>query len=161
MGVQRAPTTARHRAAPRVGKWTCTLHQRDPAQCARRSDPVLRYSAHMVDWPFRRSTDRTLSALPAGMPSGGGEAIVTSPAKPGDGSHYLGDGDEGCGVGAAASSQGDTTSSLIDWRSTNRRQFESGIMSSFGEHGEPLEFFADSLTPLRAMEDDDVEVLNG
>ena len=57
-------------------------------------------------------------------------------------------------------SQYEASYGLIDWESINLRQFESGITASFGEDGEPLEFFGDSFTMLQALEDDDVEVLN-
>lgn len=67
---------------------------------------------------------------------------------------------DGFDISAASDRQYETTYDLIDWQSINRRQLESGIVASFGEDGEPLEFFADSLTMLQALEDDDVEVLN-
>ena len=54
--------------------------------------------------------------------------------------------------------QGDKTDfgqELIDWRSINLIQWETGIAATLGEDGEPLNVLAGSLTPQEVIEDDD------
>ena len=48
---------------------------------------------------------------------------------------------------------------LIDWRLTNRAQWESGIRATVGEDGEPLNIFAGPITSRNIPEDSDEEFL--